>query len=98
MLWAFKVANYGKSPCGIAFRPAKANQAHANPKNVDFFFIVSPLSAAVFEVPQQPSKAIVGSHAIYNSRASKIKHFVTDTNGASACGLLRVRVCVRVSL
>ena len=43
----------------------------------------SPISAAVFEVPQQLSKA----------RQFKLFPFVTATDGASACGFVSVRVC-----
>ena len=50
---------------GIAFQPARANQAHAI-YNTAFSFFFS-ISGAVFEVPQQPSKA---RQPRYNSHAS----------------------------
>ena len=74
---------------GIAFRPAinGANRAHANPQNVLFIF---HLSAAVFEVPQQPSKA---RQPRYNSRASSFSR----CDSHERC-FLCARVCVCVIL
>ena len=73
---------------GIAFRPAinGANRAHANPQNVLFIF---HLSAAVFEVPQQPSKA---RQPRYNSRASSFSR--CDSHERCFCVWVRAHACV----
>ena len=56
-----------------------------------FWPLFAYLSAAVIEVPQQPSKA---RKPRYNSRASSFS--LRDRNGASACGFVSVRVSARV--
>ena len=45
---------------GIAFRPARAHQTHANPEKRHFFFIFSPLFAAIFDVHSSCQR--LGSH------------------------------------
>ena len=83
VLWTFKAAQAG-SFHWIAFRRARAKQAHENPHLS--FFIFSPLfrSAAV----QQPSKA---TQPRYNStRASSFS--LCDNHVRCFC----VRVCARV--
>ena len=67
--------------------PTSSSQPGPFKPQMLYLFYFSPLSAAVFEVPQQPSKA---RQPRYNSRAIP---FVTATNGASACGFVSVRVC-----
>ena len=74
---------------GIAFRPARANQAHRNPQSV-FFLRFSPLSAATSGVKQQPSKALSGRGTTAALLAFPIK---TGTNGASACVFVSVCAC-----
>ena len=76
---------------GIAFRPARANQAHANPKNVISSFFTS---LCCCYSKSHSSRQRLGSHG--TAAALQSFAFVTATNGASACGFVRVRVCARV--
>ena len=80
---------------GIAFRRTRANQAHGNPQHA-IYVIIFPsfhLSAAVFEVPQQPSKA---RQPLSNSRASSFS--LCDSHEGCFCVWARERACVRESL
>ena len=70
---------------GIAFRPARANQVHRNPRLV--FFSVFTF-AAVSEVLQQSSKA---RQPRCNSRASRF--YLCDSHGRCSA-FVRERVCV----
>ena len=88
VLWAFKSRSLAINH-EIAFRLARANQAHATPQNAIFNF--SPLSTAVLEVPQQPSKA---RQPRYNSRASSFS--LCDSHERRFCAWVRERVWVRV--
>ena len=72
---------------GIAFRLARANQAHANPKNVIVFIFTSLLLLWKY----QSSCQRLGSHG--TTAALQAFPFVTTMNGASACGFVSVRVC-----
>ena len=72
----------------IAFRPAGANQAHANPKNVRKKK-EKEKPCCCFCVPQQMRKA---RQPRYNSRA--ISFSLTATNGTCACRFVSVRGCV----
>ena len=80
---------------GIAFRSARPNQAHANPKKVislvfsrfRSFFHLSLLLFLNYHI----SSERLGSHD--TTAALQAFHFVTDTNGAFACGFVSVRVC-----
>ena len=58
-IWASvrSVARDLASSHGIAFRRARATQAHGNP-NVIYLYIYSCFHLSVSEVPQQPSKAL----------------------------------------
>ena len=73
----------------IAFRPARANQAHATPQKVIVFHVFT--SPAVFEVPQQLSKA---RQPLYNSRASRFS--LSDSHVWCFCVWVRERACVCV--
>ena len=93
VLWAFKVANLAINR-GIAFRPARAIQAHANPQEVFFFLVhLFQLSLLLF-LKYQISRQRLGSHG--TTAALQAFAFVTATNGAFACGFVRVRVCACV--
>ena len=70
---------------GIAFRPARADQAHTNPKNKARFpplVIFSFSSVAAAATVQQP-------------RLIFFFPFVTATIGGSECGVVRMRECAR---
>ena len=90
----------GRSPLslasnhGIAFRPARANQARANPKNVSKFFIFSPL---MLFLKYHNSCERLGNQGT-TAAALQAFPFVTATNGASKCGFMRVCACACVCL
>ena len=72
---------------GVAFHRAIPNEAHANPQDVIVFyssFIFSPLSAALSQLPRQPSK---GRQPRCKSRSLSF----------SLCDCHDACVCVRVS-
>ena len=79
---------------GIAFRPARANQARANPKNVSKFFIFSPL---MLFLKYHNSCERLGNQGT-TAAALQAFPFVTATNGASKCGFMRVCACACVCL
>ena len=84
-----------KNNHGIASRRARANQAHANPKNkaqfpphVIFFFSRSP--------PHVIFSFFVSGCCCYGTTAAlQVFPFLTAMNGASACGLESMRACAR---
>ena len=86
--YGFSKSRNPASNYGIAFRPARVNQAHANPYKC-LFYSFSPLSAAVFEVPQQPSKV---AQPRYNSHASTFP--LCDSHEWCFCVWVREHACV----
>ena len=69
---------------GIAFRPARANQAHENPKNKAQF-----APHVIF------SFFVLGCCCYGTTAALQDFFFMTATNDASACGLVSMRACAR---
>ena len=86
MLWAFKVV----SNRGIAFQPARANQANANPKNDTKKKNVS-ISLMLY-LKYHSSCQRLGSQGT----TAALQASVTATNGASAFGFVSVHVGVCV--
>ena len=82
---------------GTAFRPVRANQAHANLKTLPvffFFFCLSPVLLLKYHSSRQTP--LIGSHG--TTAALQTFPVVAATSSASACGFVSIRVCARVSL
>ena len=80
---------------GIAFRSARANQAHANPKNKTRF-----APHVIFSFSRSPPYVIfsffVSGYCCYGTTAGlQAFPFMTAVNGASACGLVSMRAFAR---
>ena len=80
---------------GIAFRPARANQAYANPKNKTQLppHVIFPLYRSP---PHVTFSFFVSGCCCYGTTAAlQAFPFMTATNGASACELVSMRTCTR---
>ena len=80
---------------GIAFRPATANEAHANSKNKSEFLphVNLSLSRSLTHVIFSffvPGCCCYGTTAVHQAYL-----VMTPTNGSSACGLVSMRACAR---
>ena len=80
---------------GIDFRPVRANQAHANPKNKTRF-----APHVIFSFSRSPPYVIfsffVSGYCCYGTTAGlQAFPFMTAVNGASACGLVSMRAFAR---
>ena len=80
---------------GIAFRLARANHAHANPKNKAQFppQVILSFSGSP---PHVIFSFFVSGCCCYDTTAAlQAFPFITATNGASACWLVSMRGCAR---